>query len=119
MPLAPQLAQQSQTAINNFDAKPFIIQTFMTVSWRNQTGFFGSKFKGCPPLYPFLIYWFNPTAVGDKFKIVNPLKQNMILLEGRCEVSHQSQLFSYPPSRVSWQDFQVIILGSGTLEIWY
>ncbi len=67
------------------------------------------------PLRVVKVYWFNPTAIGNAFTITDGTGK--VLIEGRCEVANQSQVFDFPKP-IRWKNFQVTVLGSGTLLIY-
>ena len=70
------------------------------------------------PIPVKLVYWFNPTTTGHDFNIHDGSSAANVLLEGQAEANNQSQLFKFDPPSV-WPDFQVSVLGSGKLYIYF
>lgn len=84
------------------------------------TGVMAATFKNSTPITPhagpiFLkeIYWLNPATIGDLFTVTDG--NGNVIKAGRCEVAGQSQVFQMYDKQVT--DFQVTVLGSGTLYI--
>jgi hypothetical protein len=68
------------------------------------------------PLRVVKVYWENPTTAGNTFVIIDPTSSK-VLLEGRAEANNQSQVFEFPVP-ITWRDFRVSTLASGTLWIY-
>lgn len=62
------------------------------------------------------IYWYNPINIGDTFSITLA-DGTTVIRQGRCEVANQSQVFRMWDIRL--RNFQVPVLSSGTLFIYY
>ena len=70
------------------------------------------------PMHVKMVYWFNPTTIGHAFTIHDGSSGTNVLLEGRAEVANQSQAFRFAPPQL-WTNFQVSVIGSGTLYIYF
>lgn len=95
---------------NDFSKNPLSIDSVMAATYQNSS----------PPnalaIFPRKIYWFNPANIGDLVNII--AADGKLLWAARCEVANQSQFFDAPVSD-KWRDFQVSVLGSGTLYIYF
>jgi hypothetical protein len=60
------------------------------------------------------VYWFDPTAVGDEFVLIDP-SDGHEWLRGRCESAGISQIFVI---NKPWSDFACVELDSGSLRIY-
>lgn len=96
---------------NNFNQLPIRLDSAMGSTYQNSS----------PPnnlsLYPTMVYWFNPLNVGDVFTITDAGAVN-VLLQGRCEVANQSQVFAIP-NGTKWFDFKLTALSTGVIYIWF
>ena len=70
------------------------------------------------PMSVKLVYWFNPSASGDAFSIHDGSSGVPVQLEGRAEAANGSQAFYFEPTQI-WRDFQVSVIGSGVLYIYF
>jgi hypothetical protein len=94
---------------NNFLVNPHQVDTVMTSTLMATT----PRKPATPPIQIVSIYWYNPSAVGDTFQIVDAAGN--IIKEGRCEAANQSQEFDMHGKLVG--DYKVTTLSSGKLEI--
>ena len=84
---------------------PTTAQSFTTPTYR-QPGFRVTK-----------VLWDNPTAVGHTFSIA--ATDGTVLLSGTCSVADQDIPYDFNDAPVTWKDFQLTQISSGTLYIWY
>ena len=64
------------------------------------------------------VYWFAPTTTGNDFVITDGSAAAEVLLEGQAEADLGSQNFDFDPP-VTWKNFAVPTLTSGTLYIYH
>lgn len=86
---------------------PLVIDAVMANSFFNTTGHNPTN----APLHIREIYWYNPANIGDLLTITDG--SGNVVKQARCEVANQSQVFDMHDKPV--QDFQVTVLGSGTV----
>ena len=92
---------------NNLAANPISIDTVMAAAANPGQ-----------PMYVKMVYWFNPTTIAHAFNIHDSSSGANVLLEGRAEVANQSQVFRFDPPQL-WRNFQVSVIGSGILYIYF
>lgn len=92
---------------NNLAVNPIRVDTVM-----------GSPADPGQPMYVKMAYWFNPTTIGHAFSVHDGSSGVPVLLEGRAEVANQSQVFRFEPPQL-WADFQVSVIDSGVLYIYF
>jgi hypothetical protein len=97
---------------NNLTVNPVVVNTAM-----------GSTFQASLPAInqrPYVlvekVLWETPASIGDTVSIVD--SQGNVLLPLTCEVASQSQIVDWSAHPKIWRDFQVTVLGSGTLYVY-
>ena len=90
---------------NDLAARPIKVDTAM-----------GANANLGRPLRVKKVYWENPTTIAHTFVIGDGSTAAKVLLEGRCEVAGQSQVFDFPDPQV-WKNFIVGTLASGIIWI--
>jgi hypothetical protein len=99
---------------NNLFANPIVITSEMTQGYKASVA---SQIGTLFTLKIEKVYWFNPQNVGDTVDIGDPVSGETIL-DLRCEVANQSQIFDWTANPRILADFQVGQISSGTLYIY-
>lgn len=101
---------------NSLGTNPIIIDTTLVTAFNASQSTASTR----KPLRVRKIEWFNPAATTDTFSITENVSGKK-LLEGKCEVAAQSQIFDFAskalilPQTSDWK----ATITSGTLYIWY
>jgi acyl dehydratase len=92
-----------------FNKNPYVISAVMAASFFNTVGHAPAN----APITLKEIYWYAPVAAGDLLTITDG--NGNVIKQAKCEVAGQSRTFDMHDKQV--QDFQVTVIGSGTVYI--
>lgn len=98
---------------------PIVISVPMTESYQD-----GGAAPNTLAIFPRVIFWDNPGAVGHKVTIKSSAT-GIVLFEATAKAQYDSQYFTATRIRktqrggVKWPDFIVTRIDSGQLFIWY
>lgn len=97
---------------NSYNSNPVVITGTMASGWRSLQTLNSNQIG----LMVLEVRWVNIPAAGLSFKIVDPIT-NITLLDDQSGTVLAGQIYNNGGNGYQWRDWQVTVLGGGTLEI--